>query len=325
MSKIEANKLELSPIEYDFDRMLQKTLAVINFRIDEKQQKFTLEKDDSIPQFVIGDDQRLAQVILNLLSNAVKFTPELGEISLTVSLQNEDNGNYELRIEVADTGIGISPKQQKKLFDMFEQVESGRSREYGGTGLGLAISKRIVELMGGDIWVESESGKGTRFIFNVFVQRGKQDTNAASRSETDGRSPEEYHAKSGEFSGQKLLLVEDVDINREILIALLTDTGILIDCAENGQEALDKFEAAPDKYDIVFMDVQMPKMDGLEATRRIRAMQVERERKLPIIAMTANVFQSDIDECLGAGMDCHLGKPLDMMEVTEKLREFMVK
>ena len=324
MAKIEANKLELSHIEFNFEKMLQKVLALIKFRVDEKQQALSADIDKSIPRFIIGDDQHLAQVITNLLSNAVKFTPVGGEISLEASLIGGDDEYCKLRIKVTDSGIGISREKQEKLFDPFEQAESGTSREYGGTGLGLAITKRIVELMGGSIWVESEPGKGAKFIFTINVLRSKN--NEASENDNyyeEHNCGSSSMAHSGEFSGKRLLLAEDVEINREILISLLDDTGLIIDCAENGKEALDMITAAPDKYDIVFMDVQMPKMDGLEATRQIRALPALQDASLPIIAMTANVFKEDVDKCLAAGMDDHLGKPLDMDRILEKLRIYL--
>jgi CheY-like chemotaxis protein/two-component sensor histidine kinase len=444
MSKIEADKLELSPIEFNFDRMIQKVITVINFRVEEKRQKFTVNIDSKLPHFIIGDDQRLTQVIVNLLSNAVKFTPEEGEIGLGISLASENEGICELRINVTDNGIGMSAEQQKKLFQAFVQADSGISREFGGTGLGLTISKRIVELMGGNIWVESELGKGTQFIFTVKLERGTKSSlvqlapgvtwenvrilivddaletrdqfknlfdglnikydlaadgfEAYKKIEEQGRydiyfidwlmpgldgieltrrikernddgvsmaimitatdweyikdnaikagvnkhllkplsssvivdcinnclaSAQHEDAPgitSGLFEGKKMLLAEDVEINREILISLLEDTGLLIDCAENGREAFEMIEASPDKYDIVFMDVQMPQMDGLEATRRIRALHGS---ALPIIAMTANVFKDDIESCLAAGMDDHLGKPIDVEIMVAKLRKYL--
>jgi CheY-like chemotaxis protein/anti-sigma regulatory factor (Ser/Thr protein kinase) len=275
-----------------------------------------MEVDENIPRFLIGDDQRLAQVITNLLSNAVKFTPEAGEIRLTATLVDEQDGLCELRIEVQDNGIGISRDQQKRLFSAFVQADNSTSRVYGGTGLGLVICKRIVDLMCGHIWIESEIGKGSKFIFTIKAKRGE----GSSADETTAASTE---MKENEFQGKVMLLAEDIEINREILISLLEETGITIDCAENGQEALDIVAANPEKYDVVFMDVQMPQMDGLEATRRIRALP-ERERgRLPIIAMTANVFKSDIDECRAAGMDSHIGKPLDIDKVIEALRKYV--
>jgi len=326
MTKIEADKLELSLVEYDFDDMLQKILTVINFRIEEKHQRFSQKIDEKVPRMLIGDDQHLSQVIINLLSNAVKFTPENGEVDLDVNLIDEKDGICELEIIVTDTGIGISPEQQKKLFTMFAQAESGISREYGGTGLGLAISKHIVELMDGQIWVESEVGKGSRFIFTIKVQRGQQEPQGRDTeqgSDMEQSIKDETAAKHNEFAGKRLLVAEDVEINREIILSLLDGTGLIIDVAENGKEAFDMVEAAPDLYDVIFMDMQMPKMDGLEATRRIRELPALEGRKLPIIAMTANVFQSDIDDCFAAGMDHHIGKPLDISEVIKSLRDYI--
>ncbi|MDR2543031.1 MAG: response regulator [Treponema sp.] len=330
MEKIEADKLELSPIEFDFRKMLQKVITVIGFRIDEKQQVFSMNVDSKMPRFFVGDDQRLAQVITNLLSNAVKFTPDGGKINIMVSMIKERGGNCELRIEVADNGIGISAEQQERLFLPFEQAESGTSRKYGGTGLGLVISKRIIELMGGRIWVESEPAKGARFIFTVNMLNVKENdgtmeisktvnTEKSADSVTDVMAKTE--AAASVFEGKRLLLAEDIEINREILIALLENSGLIIECAENGQEAVDMIEASPGKYDVVFMDIQMPKMDGLEATQRIR----EFSKKIPIVAMTANVFKDNIDSYLAAGMDDHLGKPLDIDRVFEKLRKYLIK
>ena len=326
MTKIEADKLELSSIEYDFEQMIQKVLTVINFRIEENEQNFSFIMDDRVPKFVVGDDQHLAQVIINLLSNAVKFTPKRGDISLEISLIEEIDRICELEITVSDTGIGISFEQQNKLFNMFVQAESGISREYGGTGLGLAISKHIIELMEGNIRVESELGKGAKFIFTVKVERGQKCIDLQSaQSENDHMDTTEGETGllPGEFEGKRLLLAEDVAINREIVISLLEGSGLLIDTAENGQEALDTLEASPNLYDIVFMDMEMPKMDGLEATRRIRSSSILQDKNIPIIAMTANVFQSDIDGCIAAGMNNHIGKPLDITEVIGNLRKYL--
>jgi signal transduction histidine kinase/ActR/RegA family two-component response regulator len=320
ISKIEANKLELSPIEFNFDKMLQKIVNIIHFRMDEKYQRFTVNIDKNIPLFVIGDDHHLSQVIINLLSNAVKFSPEQGEIGLDITLMDEKDGICEIRVEVSDNGIGISPEQKSKLFHAFEQADSGIRREFGGTGLGLSISKHIVELMGGKIWVESEPGKGSRFIFTIKVERCASKTDSASDSDVKSGFD-----TIGIFTGKKLLVAEDMEINREILISLLDNTGIDIDCAHNGMEAVEMVSAAPKQYDVVLMDLQMPKMDGLEATRLIRAVNNQNLKKLPIIAMTAHVFKSDIDKCLEAGMNDHIGKPFDVNDVLEKLHKYLIK
>jgi CheY-like chemotaxis protein len=322
MAKIEADKLELAPIEYHFSGMMQRVLTIIRFRADEKYQTLIINIDDSVPHFIIGDDQRLAQVITNLLSNAVKFTPDGGTVRFDAFSENRSDGSCELRIEVTDNGIGIPLESQIKLFDAFEQADSGRNREYGGTGLGLSISKRIIELMSGKIWIESELGKGSKFIFTVQAKCGLDREIPDENGEIENDGVMEA-AKISVFRGKRLLIAEDVEINREILIALLEDSGLEIDCAKNGKEALDMIAADPEKYDIVFMDIQMPAMDGLEATRHIRALQMRQRGWLPIVAMTANVFKDDIEACLSAGMDDHLGKPLDMKKVVEKLKKYL--
>jgi signal transduction histidine kinase/CheY-like chemotaxis protein/PAS domain-containing protein len=493
MSKIEANMLELSPVEFSFEKMLQKVVTVINFRIDEKKQKFSINIDKEIPEVMIADDQRLAQVITNLLGNAVKFTPEEGSIHLDSRLLGEEKGVYTIQISVKDSGIGINAEQQAKLFQSFQQAESSTARKFGGTGLGLAISKSIVEMMGGKIWIQSEPGEGSTFTFTVQVKRGIQkyqgplssyvnwsnvrilavdddpdilvyfrdiingfgilcdtaisgeealelvkqkggyhiyfvdwkmpgmdgvqlanelnkqksensviimisavewsaiaeDAQKAGMSKflskplfpssiaeiinecigTGKKQEEEKEVDiKGIFRRYKILLVEDVEINREIVLTLLEPTEINIDCAENGIEAVRMYGESPDKYDFIFMDIQMPEMDGYEATRRIRTMESEIKgesvinsvinieknigvglynvkttrdnmnftvnnthnyngglrKRVPIIAMTANVFKEDIEKCLEAGMDSHVGKPLDFNEVMEKLKYYLL-
>jgi len=347
MSKIEANMLELSPVEFDFEKMVQKTITVVNFRIEEKKQKLLINIDQAIPKTLIADDQRLAQVITNLLTNAVKFTPENGSITLNANFLGEENGVCALQISVTDTGIGISAEQQKRLFTSFQQAESSTTRKFGGTGLGLAISKKIVEMMDGRIWIESELEKGSTFFFTVKMKRG---ADKDADEGTDKKTEETEADVTGVFAGRRVLLAEDVEINREIVQALLEPTELEIDFAENGAQAVSKFyEAPPDKYDLIFMDVQMPEMDGYEATRRIRTIEAGRRqveqthgndgasfsegktrsyngnlrKQIPIIAMTANVFREDIKKCLDAGMDNHVGKPLDFTEVINKLREYL--
>ena len=339
MSKIEANKFELSSVEFNFEKMLQRVVTVINYRIEEKNQKFSVYIDKNIPKTLIGDDQRLAQVLTNLLGNATKFTPEKGSIILNSRFVKEEDGVCTLQINVSDTGIGISPEQQAKLFQSFEQAESNTTRKYGGTGLGLAISKSIVEMMGGEIWIKSEIGEGSTFIFTVKMKRAAEITDESANKAK--QEAEKVQVNAGVFAGRRLLLVEDVDINREIVQSLLEPTQLQIDCAENGAEAVRIFTENPNKYDIIFMDVQMPEMDGYEATRRIRSFEKEHNtsasftegetrsdnrnlrKQIPIIAMTANVFNEDIERCAKAGMNSHLGKPIDIKEVMAKLNEYL--
>ena len=320
MAKIEANRLELAPKEYYFEGMLQKVLTVANFRVDEKRQFFSLDVDRKVPRVVVGDDQLLAQVLANLLSNAVKFTPENGNIHLAISLLNEADSLCELIIEVSDNGIGMSPEFQLRVFQEFEQAETGSSHEYRGTGLGLPISKKIVELMGGRIWVESEPGKGTKFIFTVQVIRSENKC-----LDTQHKQNEDTGQLFGIFAGKRLLLAEDIEINREIFLALLEDTGLIIDCAKNGREALDMIKASPGNYDVVFMDMNMPEMDGLTATRNIRALDDERAKAIPIIALTGSVFREDVEKCFAAGMNDHIGKPLDFGKLNDILSRHLFR
>ena len=314
MSKIESGKFDLSESEFDFLKMIDQVVNVNKFRIEEKNQSFSMSVDKRIPTFLFGDDQRLSQVITNLINNAAKFTPEGGSVKLDAQFISEENGVCTIKIAVSDSGIGISPEQQTKLFTSFQQAESSTSRKFGGTGLGLAISKSIVEMMSGKIWIESELGKGATVAFTIQVKRSA----GGLREE---KAPDET---IDQFKGHCILLAEDIEINREIVISLLEPTLLTVDCAENGREALEMFKAAPDKYELIFMDMQMPEMDGLEATRRIRALDVPSAKIVPIIAMTANAFREDILKCLEAGMNGHLGKPLDFEAVLGKLRTYLV-
>jgi PAS domain S-box-containing protein len=461
MSKIEAGKFELSYTEFNFEKMLQRITNVMNFKFEEKQQNFIVRVSRNVPESIIADEQRLAQVLTNLLSNAGKFTPETGSIILSVKkIPNDaipDHKFCTLHFEVTDTGIGISPEQQKRLFSVFEQADGSIARKYGGTGLGLSISKSLVELMGGEIWVESEIEKGATFAFEITVAEGASQTGQgpkplvnwekirilvvddspevleyfkdftesmgmscsiasdgieaynllemtydgagegppfdlvfadwrmpqmngieltqkikkqfgknvvvimisavewdtiaadAQKAGVDGfipkplfpsqildcisshldlqkfikEKPVAEHNGDRMFDGFTLLLVEDVEINREIVLTLLEDTGAAIDCAENGIEALTKFKEAPSKYQLILMDIHMPEMDGFEATRQIRALEVKDAKAIPIVAMTANVFREDIEKCLAVGMNDHLGKPIDIEELLETLKKYL--
>ena len=319
MSKIEAGKFELSFTQFDVEPMLQRVFNVNAFRTNEKNQSLTVHIDPSIPRTIIGDEQRLAQVLTNLIGNAAKFTSENGSITLSAEFKGEANDVCTIQFTIADNGIGISPEQQKRLFQSFQQAESSTSRKFGGTGLGLSISKSIVEMMGGKIWVKSELGAGASFSFTIKAERGIDITPDVQQPGTeDGQTTGE-----GKFDGLCILLAEDVEINREIIQALLEPTMLDIDFAENGEEAVEMFRKGPDKYAMIFMDVQMPMMDGYEATRTIRALDLPRAATIPIVAMTANVFREDVEKCLAAGMNNHIGKPVNIGEVMDKLRMYL--
>jgi len=316
ISRIEANKVELSVAEFDLRQMVKRVTSIMNCRFEENNQSFITDIDDSIPDTLMGDDLRLAQVLTNLLGNATKFTPKRGEIKLTVRQIESDDEQCTIEVAVSDTGIGISAQQQQHLFQSFKQAESGTARKYGGTGLGLAISKGIIELMGGEVWIESEIGRGATFAFKVCLEKIPEDAVKAADEEETGKN-------IGILSGKRVLLAEDTEINYEILTALLEPTHMNIDWAENGEEAVRKFTESHGEYDIVLMDIQMPMMDGYEATRRIRASDVPGAKAIPIIAMTANVFREDIERCLESGMNDHLGKPVDYNAVITKLHDYL--
>ena len=437
MSKIEADRFELSFAEFDFEKMIMRIVNMMRFKFEEKQIIFDVYSSPSIPYSLVSDEQRLSQVIMNLLSNAVKFTPEGGSVALNINLTGVTDGLNNISFSIKDSGIGISAEQRGRLFMPFSQADNSISRQFGGTGLGLAISKRIVEMMGGNITVESEPGKGSEFMFSILAETGaaggKADKNwpeirmlavddmrltlemfkkftqklgvecdvaeSGKRalefmekteydlvfvdwlmpemdgielskritSITEGKTViimvsasdkaevreaanaagvrefipkpillpviedviERYSAgyfsevKTSvvDFTGKTIMLAEDVDINREIVISLLEETGITIVPAENGAEAIKLFNLDPYRYDMIFMDIHMPLMDGYEATRQIRSLEMPNARTIPIVAMTANVFKEDIEKCLAAGMNDHVGKPINIDQVTAVIKK----
>jgi PAS domain S-box-containing protein len=322
MSKIEAGKFELSPVECNLEELMQEIVDIIKFPIEEKKQRLTVRMDPNIPKVILCDNNRLTQVITNLLGNSIKFTRAGGSIALSVRYMGEEDGICTIRVTVTDTGIGIKPDQQKNLFRSFSQAESGASRSYGGSGLGLSISRNIVEMMGGKIWAESEVNRGSSFYFTIQAKIISFEERTINQDK-EKQMQEEIEV----YTGRRILLAEDIEINREIVLALLEPTNIEIDCAVNGAEAVRMYSEAPEKYDLVFMDLQMPEMDGYEATRRIRAFEEEKRilpsQGVPIIAMTANVFREDVDKCLEAGMNDHIGKPFELNNVMNKLYTYL--
>ena len=322
ISKIESGKMELSLITFRFSKMLDRVMSVISQKMQDKQQHFSVEIAPEIPDALFGDDQRLAQVITNILSNATKFTPEEGCITLTVKLLNLQKDKCVIQVSVKDSGIGMSKQEQGKLFNIFQQAQMDTARKYGGSGLGLAISKRILELMDGEIWIESEPGKGSCFFFTASLGIPEHIEPAADMEQVAGSESDEESVDS-DFSGKVILLVDDIDINLEIVAAVLEPTNITIDTATSGKEAVDAFAGNPRRYDLILMDMQMPEIDGLQATRMIRALDMPEAAFIPIIAMTANVFKEDIEKCLDAGMNDHLGKPIDMSDIMKMLSYYL--
>ncbi len=321
ISKIESGKMELSSILFNFRQMLTNVMTLISQIIDDKKQQLITEIDPDIPDLLFGDDQRLTQIITNILSNASKFTGEYGKIELTALIQAMDEDSCQIKISVRDNGIGMSAEQQSKLFSIFQQAEAGTSRKYGGSGLGLAISRRIVEMMGGQIGVESELGVGTCFYFTIELPY-------QVLNDSDTFEDQEIHnintlEEDDDFSAYTILIVDDIEINIEIMVALLESTGIRIDTATSGKNAVEMFCVDSDRYALILMDMQMPEIDGLQATKMIRRCKSHRAKEIPIIAMTANVFKEDIERCLKSGMNDHLGKPIDIGAVNNILRKYL--
>ena len=313
ISKIESGKMELSPIDFNFQRLIDRIVSVVSVRIMAKKQEFHVYIDPDIPNYLFGDDHCLAQVITNVLSNATKFTPENNEISLFAELLHKDDKRCTIKIRIKDTGIGISKEEQAKIFNVFQQAEAGVSRKFGGSGLGLTISKRLLELMDGEITVESEKGKGSEFAIIVSLLIS-EDNILITQNETLKLS---YN-----FAGKTVLLVDDIELNLEMVEIMLEPTNIEVVKATNGKEAVEMFAENPARFDIILMDLQMPEIDGLQATQMIRELE-NTITCVPIIAMTANVFREDIEKCLAAGMNGHVGKPIDADELKGVLAQFL--
>jgi signal transduction histidine kinase len=320
MSKIEAGKFELSPTDFELKEALDSVRTIIGYSARNAGITFNATVDPAIPAVLYGDEQHLMQVVVNLLSNAVKFTPAGGQVGLTLTLAANEDGEIAIDGAVSDTGIGISAEQQEHLFGAFEQADSSTSRRYGGTGLGLAISQSIVGMMGGFISVSSEPGQGSTFSFRVWMREGN--ASALEMPAVSAAVPASEQ-EAPDFSAYRLLIAEDIPINSEIVIGLLESTGVKTVCAEDGQQALELFEREHASIDAILMDVQMPQMDGLEATRRIRELTFPDAQSVPIIAMTANVFTADIDACLAAGMDAHISKPVDYKDLIATLLTYL--
>ena len=315
MSKIEAGKLELSIKPFNFAKMIERVSSVMDIQINEKLLNLSVIIDKKIPYNIEGDELRISQVIINLMANAVKFTPREGSITIEAIANSKSKEEQSLLIKVSDTGIGITKEQQARVFSPFEQAEADTTHKFGGTGLGLAIAKRLVYMMGGEIWLESELGKGATFIFEIPIKMN----NISKQDEVADLSQIEPNC----FAGRTILLADDVEINREIVIAMLETTGLKINCAENGLQALKMFSETPEIYDMILMDIQMPEMDGLSAARNIRQLNTNKSQTIPIMAMTANAYQENISECLEAGMNDHIGKPLNFTQLMEKLQHYL--
>ena len=316
MSKIEAGKFTLASEPFSMLSAMHDVENIIIQRCAEKGVSFITNLSEVCDFVVMGDNLRLRQVLINLLGNAVKFTEQCGRVELLLKKVGEGDGYVTIRYVVRDDGIGMNDEQLGRLFVAFEQADGSIASRFGGTGLGLAISQNLVEQMGGKIVVESQPGVGSAFSFDI----------AFAKAEPGDLPLGNAHTADDELildlSGRRLLLVEDIAINRLIVTELLSETGVEIEEAENGEEAASMFERSPvGHYDLIFMDIQMPVMDGYEATRTIRSLDRPDAATVPIIAMTANAYREDIERALATGMNGHLSKPIDIDDVKRLLAE----
>ena len=316
LSKIEEGKLTLAVEDFNLKAVVDNLINSVQSGAQAKGQDLKADYHDLRDFDLRGDALKLSQVILNLLSNAVKFTPDGGWIRLDIDEVNQEGRRIFVKFEVSDTGIGLSPDFLERAFTPFEQANSGISRKYGGTGLGLAISQHIIELMGGRIHVENRPDGGARFFFYVWFDLAEHGPEQAT----------ETREEEAELGGLTALIVDDVDINRSIAAAFLKRVGVVSEQAADGQQALDKFLASePGHYDFILMDMQMPVMDGVSATRAIRASGRADAGEVVILAMTANVFKEDVQEVMSAGMNGYIAKPIKNEVFLSTIRKAMAK
>lgn len=327
MSKIESGKVELRHESFNFRAFLQDFENLYGEQAKSKGISYeTILASDLEVQIIGGDSLRLNQVLSNLLSNALKFTPAKGMIKLRVSKTGEDQENVYLRFEVIDTGCGIAEENYDKIFESFEQENVDVTYKYGGTGLGLSIVKRFTGLMGGGIHVTSVQGSGSTFTVDLPFGKIKESGKPTRFSDINGRNDlaKDCYAVDYDFKGKRILLVEDNELNREIAEELIGVTGASVESAEDGVQAVEMFkESAEGYYDLILMDVQMPHMDGYEATRCIRALGRSDAQKVPIFAMTANAFAEDVQKSREAGMNAHISKPLDIRAVYKQMNRYL--
>ena len=314
MSRIESGKVTLEAKPVHLPELVRELRDIVQAVVSEKDLSLTLDTVGVKNEDVIADPLRLEQILINVLANAVKFTPDGGQISLwIVQKDTAPAGDADFEFHIKDNGIGMSEEFQKHIFEQFARERTSTVSKIQGTGLGMAITKSLVDMMGGRITVKSGQGKGSEFTISLRFPIGEAKTEQALPA-----------AKASAFTGKKLLVVEDNELNLEIASTLLKEAGFEVDTAENGKIAVEKVEAASaDRYDLILTDIQMPEMDGYEATRRIRALPDAKKAALPIVAMTANAFEDDRKNALHAGMNGHIAKPLDIQKLFQVLSELL--
>jgi signal transduction histidine kinase/CheY-like chemotaxis protein len=314
LSKIEAGKMVLERLPFNVRSVLEDCVKSQNTRAVQKRLELRFEADPTQPFDVLGDPLRLRQIVANLLSNAIKFT-EQGHIEVRLTSGRRSDGKIHLQIQVSDTGPGIPADKLAEIFEKFTQADGSITRRYGGTGLGLAITRRLVEMHGGTVRVDSETDKGSTFTVKVVCDPAP----AAADSAPAREKPAEPRSAT---AGAPLLLVEDNVVNQKVVLAILRKKGYRIDVANDGREALTRLEAPGSQYQLILMDVQMPVLDGLEATRIIRRN--SRWAKIPIVAMTAHAMNGDRERCLDAGMDAYISKPVQPAHLVGTIEKFLL-
>jgi CheY-like chemotaxis protein/nitrogen-specific signal transduction histidine kinase len=323
-SKIEAGELTFHPVNFQINQILKEVIDIIRPQIDSRPVEINYDIEPQVPTFVKGDVNRFRQVLINLGGNAAKFTHQ-GKIQFYVAVKEWENLKIKLQVSVKDTGIGIPENKLKTIFDAFQQGDGTITREYGGAGLGLAICKQIAALMDGEIWAQSTPGKGSVFHFTswmerVFTREYPKAVPSSSSTQSPSRTLPEH--------SQNILLVEDNSINQKLARYMLTKAGYTVTVAKDGQEAIQAYSREPDQFILIFMDIQMPQMNGYEATQRIRefekdiSSQYDTPLHTPIIAMTAQSMKGDRQKCLDAGMDDYISKPIKKNVVLSKLQKW---
>ena len=313
-SKIEAGKLELEYISFDIKRLIKELTVLLKQKADEREVQLEMDLAENVPAFIKGDSARIRQIVANLMTNAIKFT-EKGKVTVKVLVLEKSEKTARLRIEIIDTGIGISEEAQRKLFNSFTQADGSTTRKYGGTGLGLAIVRQLVTMMRGRLGVNSVEGEGASFWVEIGFEIGNESM-AANKIKAVS-APVEM------LSG-KVLLVEDNPVNQIVARKMLEKVGLTYDVVNNGLEAVERLKQAHD-YDLVLMDCQMPVMDGYAATEAIREFEAEsgNQKHLTVIAMTANAMEGDKEKCLAAGMDDYVAKPVKQVSLKETLARWL--
>lgn len=319
ISKIESGKIEIEDIEFDMFELIDSIFELFNYQAKAKGIEMRLQRDENIPKYLQGDPAKVKQILASLLNNAIKFT-EKGFVSLSIQQHTkEKTEDPVILFNITDSGRGISTTKQEIIFDSFVQEEATTSRIFGGTGLGLTISKNLINLMGGQIWVESELGIGSSFYFTIPFK-------SAKKHDIKHEESVDLQAPCNEFDKIRILLVEDNQLNKLLVEKILEKNGFIVKSVSNGMEALDTMNSNDD-FDIILMDLQMPEMDGFETTSIIRGHKIDprwniTKRDVPIIALTANAMKEDRQLCISAGMDEYVSKPIDLNSLLSIIKKF---